>query len=504
MRLGLKEGMKMNFKIENNYIHITNYPNIEKHFEEMASKGWLINKIIASNIFIYKKIQPEALDFSISPYEIETEFTRKTKGELEEFQSVCESVGWNYATKTYNLHIYYKEKCSEALDIQTDEEEEFRTLEILGKRYLRGLYIQIPLFLFLCWSIMRQLFTGVEGMKDALPQLLSLMFPLTLLMLVVEAYNISRFLKTNITNIELGERIKYSTSKFYINRITFTATYINLFIFILYMLYGIIFLKNTFLLIAMVPITITLIIGLFYRIVIKPSKMSTKSKKKSFVATLILSTIIPIILFGFVFINGLNKLNDGDIPNIEGYKVLSVNDFQDSTVTEDGNLRIQASILLPTSYSYYSHSNQIYERTNTEYSKALTEDLAKVLVKRYVKQAEVPIKRDRQEIEFFFEKDLYDDYRFGERAGISLEEFNSLRDGDAKEAVNITINKLKERAITKDSGNLWNADEAYFLNYNKTEIVMRQGKEVFYIDATEKDFLDLEIVKIVKERLGLK
>lgn len=493
----------MNFKIENNYIHITNYPTIEKHFEELASKGWLINRIIASNIFIYKKIKPEALDFSISPYEIETEYTRKTKSELAEFQSVCESVGWNYATKSFNLHIYYKEKGSEALDIQTDEEEEFRIIETIGKRYLRGLYIQIPLFLFLCWSIMRQLLTGVDGMKDSLPQLLSVLMPITLLMLVIETFNINRFLKKNRNNMEIGESIEYSKSNFYINRVTFTATYILLFIFILYMLYGIIFLKNTFLLIAMIPISITLIIGVLYRIIIKPSKMTTKSKKKSFVATLVLSTIIPIILFGFVFINGLNRLNDGDIPNIEGYKVLSVNDFQNSTVAEDGDLRIQASILLPTSYRYYSHSNQIYERTNTEYSKALTEDLAKILVKRYVKLAEIQINRDRKELEIYFEEDIYNEFLLGEKAGMSLEDLNSLKDQDIKDAVETTIGRIKERAITKDGGGLWNADEAYFLNYNKTEIILRQGKEVFYIDATEKDFSDPEIIKVVKHKLGL-
>ena len=46
----------MNFKIENNYLGITNYPSIARHFESMAAKGWLINKIVATNLFIYKKI----------------------------------------------------------------------------------------------------------------------------------------------------------------------------------------------------------------------------------------------------------------------------------------------------------------------------------------------------------------------------------------------------------------------------------------------------------------
>lgn len=100
----------MNFKIEINYLNITNYPAIERHFEKMASRGWLINKIIIGSLFIYKKIEPRELDFSISPYEIETTFTRKSKEEIEDFQTVSQAVGWNYATRSYDFHIYFKEK----------------------------------------------------------------------------------------------------------------------------------------------------------------------------------------------------------------------------------------------------------------------------------------------------------------------------------------------------------------------------------------------------------
>lgn len=141
----------MNFKIENNFLNISNYPSIERHLEKMAEKGWLIDKIILGSIFIYRRIGPEELDFSISPYEIETTFTRKSKEELEEFQSVCKAVGWNYAAGSFNLHIYFKKRGSEALAIQTDEEEEFRTLAAMGRRQLKGYYIQIPFLLFIPW-----------------------------------------------------------------------------------------------------------------------------------------------------------------------------------------------------------------------------------------------------------------------------------------------------------------------------------------------------------------
>ena len=139
----------MNFKIENSFLDMTNYPLVEKHFELMASRGWLIDKIIMGNFFIYKKIEAEELDFSISPCEVETAFTVKSKEELEEFQSVCESVGWNYAMKVSDLHIYFKKPGTEGVNISTDEEDEFNTLERIAKKQLVSSYLLIPIYIYL-------------------------------------------------------------------------------------------------------------------------------------------------------------------------------------------------------------------------------------------------------------------------------------------------------------------------------------------------------------------
>ena len=194
----------MNFKIENSYLDITNYPTIEKHFEEMASKGWLIKKILVGNIFIYKKIKPEVLDFSISPYEVETEFTRKTKSDLAEFKTVCESVGWNFATKSFDLHIYFKARGTEALDIQTDEEEEFRILETLAKRNIKSYYILIPNFILLLLFQFRNLFIGITELKTGLTEIAASIMLITVISLTINLIHMKSFIKVNRKNLELG------------------------------------------------------------------------------------------------------------------------------------------------------------------------------------------------------------------------------------------------------------------------------------------------------------
>ncbi|MGO1470615.1 MAG: DUF2812 domain-containing protein, partial [Tissierella sp.] len=228
----------MKFKIENNFMDITNYPLIEKHFEQMAKKGWLINKIIIGSIFIYKKMEPEELDFSISPYEVETAFTIKSKEEIEEFQTVCESVGWNYAMKARNLHVYFKKSGTQVVDISTDEEEEFNTLESLGKRQLISSYITIPFYLYLAWSILGGMFTDIQFMQDGMVQILAPVIPIFFISVVYQIIRIKKFLKTNKNNIEMGKSLEYVESKFLFEKATFGIYLIFLILFISYSFYS--------------------------------------------------------------------------------------------------------------------------------------------------------------------------------------------------------------------------------------------------------------------------
>lgn len=489
----------MNFKIENNFLDITNYPSIERHLEDMANKGWLINKIILGSLFIYKKIEPEELDFSITPYEVETVFTRKTKEELEEFNSVCKSVGWNYATKSYDLHIYFKEKSSEALEIQTDEEEEFRTLEFIGKKYIKGHYILIPILLFNSWILLGGLSGSINFMKDGLTQIVAPFAPLAVILSIVNIFNIKRFLKLNRKNIDIGKSIKYNDSKFYFYRITFFLSFIMIFFLMVFILYASIILKNKFILIALGPGLIGASIGIGYRVFIKPSKIELKYKKLGLVGTFFGAAMISIFIFGAIIINMVNKDNHIDNSIKSGYSILSVSDFDENALEESGDLMQQASILIPKSYEYYSYGKK-YEAIRTEYSKALTEDIAKNLFNRYIKQAEnASLGRYGERLEFYFNEGIYDDYL--SQVGFKKEDFDNLKGKDIKEAVKSAQEIIKQRAIVEDKENLWNLDEVYFLDYDKMEIVIRKGKEVFYLEG--KDFSDPKIIKIAKDNLRL-
>lgn len=486
----------MNFKIENNFLEITNYPSMERYFEDKARDGWLIDKIILGSIFIYKKILAEELDFSITPYEIETTFTRKSKEELEEFNSVCKSVGWNYATRSFDLHIYFKEKGSEATPIQSDEEEEFKSLEFIGKKRLKASYIQIPFLLYFSWILLGGLFNNIHSMKDGFAQIVAPLVPIGIILTIWSIIHVRKFLKKNKKNIEIGKAIEYSDSNFYIPKMTFPLTLIFLLAIIIYLLYMAIGLKNRIMLIVYVPALIGLIGVTVYRFFVKPSKKSLTYKKIGF-AIMILAVVLISSWVGIFNIGHITKNKTN--PNIEGYKVLSIEDFPDDSLDKSGDLLRQNSFLVPKSYEYHFFSQES-GLILTQYGRTLTENLAKNLVDRYKRQGENALTgRFGREVELYFEEGIFDDYLT--ESGINEEELVKLKNKDIKEAEKIARKIIQERSIIEDSENLWNVDKAYFLNYEKTEIVLRNGKEVFFLEG--KDFSNPEIRKIVKKKLEL-
>ena len=267
-------------------------------------------------------------------------------------------------------------------------------------------------------------------------------------------------MKINRKNIELGKSIEFSDSKFYITRTISAITSIILFLGIIHFLYVAIFLKNKFMLIGLIPSLIGIIGATIYRTYIKPAKITLKHKKIGFIVILVTSTVLSIVVFVGVILNIAIRDDNKNSQNIDGYKVLSINDFISDTLEEEGEIIEQASILIPKSYDYNSYSRG-YGFIRTEYSKALTEEIASNLVDRYRRKAEKKlIRRNSGRLELYFEEGIFDDYLL--RIGLTKEDLSNLQGKELKEAIKAANNMINEKSIVEDIGNLWSLDEGYF------------------------------------------
>lgn len=434
----------------------------------------LIHHIYLGSIFIFKKIEPAELDFSIQPYELESE-------------------AWHYVTESYDLHIYYKEYKAVVDSFIIDSKEEYEVLEAIGQRRIQGNIMQVFLFLILAWFNVDGIYTNPEFLKDGAAQLTLPIILTGLTISIWSVIHIKRFLKLNRENLDAGRDIKYSDSMFLVPSTTFFLGTSLVTLFLFHFIYMGLISRS------LVPfIFILIIFSMFalervYRFWKVPDRTANDVKKIGWTG-LILVLLVVGIGFG---VNQETKIPKN--PNLEEYRVLTIDTFIDGKLDFEGTLTRDFSILIPVSYEYYYISDQD-EYVETKYGRALIKDFANDLVDRYIDEKKTDlIDIHADNIKLYFDEGIFNDFLL--TGGISegdLIRLKSLKQEDAEETAHQLI---EERSITEADADIWNADQVYFLSYKKNQLLIRNGKEVFYLYG--KDFSDPVVIEQTKEKLAL-
>ncbi len=117
---------------------------IEKHLEQMAAEGWLLEKMSAFH-WTYRRIEPKKIHFSVSYYATVTDFEPEPTEQQQAFNEFCEHSGWKLATQTVQMQIFYNEN-DDPVPIETDPMLEIENIHISVKKTVLVSYI---LMLFL-------------------------------------------------------------------------------------------------------------------------------------------------------------------------------------------------------------------------------------------------------------------------------------------------------------------------------------------------------------------
>lgn len=94
------------------------HSGISKHFEKMASQGWMIEEL--SNFgWYYRRIEPQTLHFTVTYYPKASEFDPEPSEEQRRFYDFCEHTGWKLACASAQMQIFYNEQ-EHPIPIETD------------------------------------------------------------------------------------------------------------------------------------------------------------------------------------------------------------------------------------------------------------------------------------------------------------------------------------------------------------------------------------------------
>ena len=145
--------------LKTRYLTYTNFGLVEKWYEDMAKKGWQIEKIILPFIHKFKKAEPEDVRYKVSLAPNEGSFSAFSKDELSDFDEMVKDYGWHLVDRTFNMNVYKLDEGSQD-SLYNDEKEE---IEIL-KKGIRGEIISLGtifmVFVFLVFSITSRFFSS--------------------------------------------------------------------------------------------------------------------------------------------------------------------------------------------------------------------------------------------------------------------------------------------------------------------------------------------------------
>ena len=200
------------------YLTYTNFGLFEKWYEDMAKKGWQIEKIIFPFIHKFKKAEPEDVRYKVSLGPNEGSFSAFSKDELRDFDEMAGDFGWHLVDRTFNMNIYKLNEGSQD-SLYNDGKDEIEILKKGVRGEIISLSINFIVFAFLAFYIISQFFS-----RDIFySNYLIFMGPACILLLLFDALALADYILFKNRNRDAKDvnEIKFS-------RLTFSKSFIIL------------------------------------------------------------------------------------------------------------------------------------------------------------------------------------------------------------------------------------------------------------------------------------
>ncbi len=104
------------------------YKAIETYLEEMAEKGWMIERV-GRMTAKFRAIEPQKLKFYVDVFKEGGPLTPEKTKEAEEYRKQCYELGWIFITSQDYLQFFYADGDKDHVPIQTDEVLEQKIVE---------------------------------------------------------------------------------------------------------------------------------------------------------------------------------------------------------------------------------------------------------------------------------------------------------------------------------------------------------------------------------------
>lgn len=127
------------------FLQIYDHTGIKTRLEEMAEKGWKLEKIGELGLYKFRRIEPVSLHYAVVYFPDASEFDPEPGVRQREFIELCEQSGWEYIDSTAQMLVFCTE-CVNPIPIETDAQLQVDTVhKAMKKSFLPGQFVLLGL-----------------------------------------------------------------------------------------------------------------------------------------------------------------------------------------------------------------------------------------------------------------------------------------------------------------------------------------------------------------------
>lgn len=147
-------------------MQIYDHTEIKKRLENMAEKGWKLEKIGGLGAYKFRRIEPAKLHYAVVYFPDASEFDPEPGTRQREFIELCEQSGWEYIDSTAQMLVFCTAQV-DPLPIETDAMMQVEIIhEAMKKSFLPGQFVLLGV------AILQLLILGYRIVREPINVLL--------------------------------------------------------------------------------------------------------------------------------------------------------------------------------------------------------------------------------------------------------------------------------------------------------------------------------------------
>ncbi|MDV4149411.1 DUF2812 domain-containing protein, partial [Clostridium sp. AL.422] len=164
---------------------------LESYFEELALKGWMLEKV--SRLYIkFKKMEPKQIKYTIDVVDGVLENGELDKELALEYREKLQDLGWNYSCEFNKLQVFYKENEDKKSSISKKGIQE---IQCLFDNSLTILILRILSLTFILFTQISSIFRGrsIDYFVDNSGLLSSAIISIFIIVCIIDLFKLIKF-----------------------------------------------------------------------------------------------------------------------------------------------------------------------------------------------------------------------------------------------------------------------------------------------------------------------